>query len=207
MNLNQQLNALLTDAPGFWQLDACGVTRAEREIPLLLHGAAHAPATGLRLLLLGGLSGKPQDVDLALAALKSYRAHPGLSARIDLRAVPCANPDGLAMNVAPHNGAGGNPGDSLPANRRLLLQSGQPGGAISVALGQLRGARPRARAAGRRQQRLAGLPTLPPAVAAAVCRARRLRLDARQFAAGRAGDRSTQPAASPSRPAPDLRAR
>ena len=126
MNLDQQLNALLTDAPGFWQLDACGVTRAEREIPVLLHGAAHAPATGLRLLLLGGLSGKPQDVDLALAALKSYRAHPGLSARIDLRAVPCANPDGLAMNVAPHNGAGGNPGHSYPPTDDFFYSPANP---------------------------------------------------------------------------------
>ena len=126
MTLDQQLNALITEAHDFWQLDACGVTRTEREIPVLLHRAAHAPASGLRMLLLGGLSGKPEDVDLALAALKSYRAHPGLPARIDLRALPCGNPDGLALDVAPQNGAGGNPGAGYPPTDDFFYNAANP---------------------------------------------------------------------------------
>ncbi|MCY4412069.1 MAG: hypothetical protein OXC27_16570, partial [Caldilineaceae bacterium] len=82
MTLDQQIEALTAQAPGFWHLDACGVTRTERQIPALLHGADQPPAgERLQLVLIGGLSGKQEDADAALAALNSYSAAPGLSQR------------------------------------------------------------------------------------------------------------------------------
>ncbi|MXY94305.1 MAG: hypothetical protein F4047_05060 [Caldilineaceae bacterium SB0670_bin_27] len=115
MSLDQQIEDLLAQAPGFWHLDACGVTRSERQIPALLHGVDQPPAgERLQLVLIGGLSGKQEDADAALAALHSYRTAPGLSGRYALSAAPCANPDGLALGAAPENGAGGNPGTAYP---------------------------------------------------------------------------------------------
>ncbi len=115
MSLDQQIEDLLAQAPGFWHLDACGVTRSERQIPALLHGVDQPPAgERLQLVLIGGLSGKQEDADAALAALHSYRIAPGLSGRYALSAAPCANPDGLALGAAPENGAGGNPGAAYP---------------------------------------------------------------------------------------------
>lgn len=113
--LDEQIEALLADAPGFWRRDACGVTRGEREIPVLRHGAER-PAAGerLHLVLVGGLSGGREDVEAALAALDAYRAAPGLAARFALSAVPCGNPDGLALGVSPGNGAGGYPSGGYP---------------------------------------------------------------------------------------------
>ncbi len=115
MTLDQQIEALLADAPGFWRRDACGVTRSEREIPVLRHGADQPPAgERLHLVLVGGLSGTPEETEAALAALNAYRAAPGLSARFALSAVPCGNPDGLALGLSPQNGAGGNPSSGYP---------------------------------------------------------------------------------------------
>ena len=115
MTIDEQIEALVTHTPGFWQLDACGVTRTEREIPVLLNGAAQPPAgERIQLVLIGGLSGKQVDADAALAALQSYCAAPGLSERVGLSAVPCGNPDGLALAHAPENGAGGNPSTGYP---------------------------------------------------------------------------------------------
>ncbi len=115
MTLDEQIEALLTQAPGFWHLDACGVTRSERQIPALLHGTDQPPAGDrLQLVLIGGLSGKQEDADAALAALQSYSAAAGLSLRYALSAVPCGNPDGLALGAAPENGAGGNPSTAYP---------------------------------------------------------------------------------------------
>ena len=115
MSLDEQIETLLSQAPGFWHLDACGVTRTERQIPALLHGTDQPPAgERLQLVLIGGLSGKQEDADAALAALHSYRIAPGLSGRYALSAVPCANPDGLALGAAPENGAGGNPSTAYP---------------------------------------------------------------------------------------------
>ena len=127
MTLDEQIEALVTDAPDFWQRDACGVTRTEQEIPVLLHGAAHAPAVeGMQIVLIGGLSGKREDVDLALAALKSYRADSRLSAHFGVSAVPCGNPDGLALGVGPENGVGGNPGVSYPPTDDCFYDPANP---------------------------------------------------------------------------------
>ena len=85
------------------------------QIPALLHGTAQPPAgERIQLVLIGGLSGTQEDADAALAALNSYSAASSLSDRVALSAVPCGNPDGLALGSAPENGAGGNPSAAYP---------------------------------------------------------------------------------------------
>ena len=145
MTLDQQIDALVANTPGFWQIDACGVTRTEREIPVLLHGADQPPAAErIQLVLIGGLSGNQEDADAALAALHSYSVSPGLSARVGLSAVPCANPDGLALNRAPQNGAGGTPATAYPPPGDYYFDA-KSRGPLPLALGQLPRARPRPR--------------------------------------------------------------
>ena len=105
------MDTLIRIRPGFWTRSACGVTRSLGQIPALLDRNAYSLETSrVRILLLGGLTGYQADVDMALHALELFAGGgDALSLRIALSAVPCANPDGLRLNVAPENGAGGNP--------------------------------------------------------------------------------------------------
>src|SRR5215510_6117942 len=114
--VNAMLQALAARAADVWTLDACGVTRSQTPIPALVHRDAYAPTTPrLRVLLVGGLSGRPEDVTLAYNTLEAYvGARDRLDQTLALSAVPCANPDGLALGVGPENGAGGQPENGYP---------------------------------------------------------------------------------------------
>src|SRR2546428_9486246 len=109
--LNAALQALVTRASGGWRLDACGVTHSQTAIPALVHQDAYIPVTPrMRVVLIGGLSGRSADVTLALSALEAYLAAGArLGEVLALSAVPCGHPDGLALGVAPENGVGGRP--------------------------------------------------------------------------------------------------
>src|SRR5215813_11577060 len=89
------LLALAARAADFWTLDACGVTRSQTPMPALVHRDAYAPMTPrTRVLLVGGLSGRPADVALAYNILEAYaEAGDRLGRTLALSAVPCANPD------------------------------------------------------------------------------------------------------------------
>ena len=115
-NLNERIAELAAKAPDTWRLDGCGVTRSERPIPALLHGDAYVPETHrTRVLLIGGLSGKVEDVELALKVIESFiDGGEALSREIALSAIPCGNPDGLALGANQSNGAGGNPATGYP---------------------------------------------------------------------------------------------
>ena len=81
----------------------------------------------VRILLLGGLTGYQADVDMALHALELFAGGgDSLSLRIALSAVPCANPDGLRLNVAPENGAGGNPSSVYPPEGKYYYDLEDP---------------------------------------------------------------------------------
>ena len=68
-----------------------------------------------RVLLLSGLSGEKADTELALDGMKIYLdGGETLSDTVALSAVPCANPDGMTLGVAPENGAGGRPAEDYP---------------------------------------------------------------------------------------------
>ena len=115
-DIRQALDALAQARPGFWTRTACGVTRSLTPIPALLDRNAYSADTSrIRVLLVGGLSGRPADVDMALHALELYvGGGDGLALRIGLSAIPCGNPDGLRLGIGPENGAGGNPSEGYP---------------------------------------------------------------------------------------------
>ncbi|MDP6548830.1 MAG: glycoside hydrolase family 88 protein [Dehalococcoidia bacterium] len=115
-DLIASLDSLVRRGRGRWTRSACGVTRSEREIPALLDHDAYLPATSrARVLLVSGLSGRPDDVAQAVRALGFFTAGgPQLAGQIALSAVPCGNPDGLAAAAGPGNGAGGDPSNGYP---------------------------------------------------------------------------------------------
>src|SRR5262249_30290976 len=116
MSVHTALQALAARAADVWSLDACGVTRSQTPLPAPVHRDAYAPVSPrTRVLLIGGLSGHPEDVALACNALEAYLAAGArLGHTLALSAVPCGNPDGLALGVAPENGAGGRPEQGYP---------------------------------------------------------------------------------------------
>ncbi len=126
--INDALDALLRARPGFWSRTASGVTRSLAPIPAVLDRNAYSIETSrIRILLIGGLSGEKGDVDLALHALELFAGGgDGLSLRIALSAVPCANPDGLRLNAAPGNGAGGNPSGVYPPEGKFYYDPEDP---------------------------------------------------------------------------------
>ena len=126
--INEALDTLIRIRPGFWTRSACGVTRSLGQIPALLDRNAYSSETSrIRILLLGGLTGYQADVDMALHALELFAGGgDSLSLRIALSAVPCANPDGLRLNVAPKNGAGGSPSGVYPPDGRYYYDPEDP---------------------------------------------------------------------------------
>ncbi|MEZ4736863.1 MAG: glycoside hydrolase family 88 protein [Caldilineaceae bacterium] len=115
MNLTARLTDLMANAAGRWQMTACGVTRSASAIPVLLpHTIAPPRPNAIRVLLIGGLSGRPADVEVALRVVERYGADAAHHSTISLIVLPCGNPDGLALGVAPDNGAGGNPTVGYP---------------------------------------------------------------------------------------------
>ena len=114
-DLIHSLESLARTRTDLWRLSACGVTRSQRGIPALIDKDAYAASTDrARVLLVAGLSGRPEDVTQALRALEAFAASDRLPERIALSAVPCGNPDGLALGVGPGNGAGGSPSAGYP---------------------------------------------------------------------------------------------
>ena len=126
--INDAMDTLIRARPGFWTRTACGVTRSLGQIPALLDRNAYSVATSrTRILLLGGLTGYQADVDMALHALELFAGGgDALSLRIALSAVPCANPDGLRLNSAPGNGAGGNPSGVYPPDGKFFYDPEDP---------------------------------------------------------------------------------
>ncbi len=127
-DIREALDALAEARPAFWSRTACGVTRSLTPIPALLDRNAYTPDSArVRILLVGGLSGNPADVDIALHALELYAGGgDGLALRIGLSVVPCANPDGLRLGRGPENGAGGNPSQGYPPVDNFYFDAQNP---------------------------------------------------------------------------------
>ena len=90
-----------------WSLSICGVTRARRKTFCLVNRDAYAPITDrVRLLLVGGFSGKLADVAIALLALR-YLGGGNRQSGIADSVIPCANPGGFALCTGPAIGTGG----------------------------------------------------------------------------------------------------
>ncbi|MCH8061864.1 MAG: hypothetical protein IH861_05115 [Chloroflexi bacterium] len=123
----QRVAELASKEPELWTQDACGVTRSERGIPALLHRDAYAhESEKARVLLVGGLSGRANDVDLAFQVLEVFADDRDLRGRLALSAVPCGNPDGLELGAAPGNGAGGNPSAGYPPSENFYFDQHDP---------------------------------------------------------------------------------
>ena len=114
--VTRDLERLIAASGRLWRLDAAGLTRSRTAIPALLHPEAYAEETSrTRVLLLCGLSGEKADTALALDTIRNYLdGGESLAGSVALSAVPCANPDGMALGVAPENGAGGRPAEDYP---------------------------------------------------------------------------------------------
>ena len=126
--IKDAIDTLLRARPGFWSRSACGVTRSMGQIPVLIDRNAYSVETSrTRILLVGGLSGQKADVDMALHALELFAGGgDALSLRIALSAVPCANPDGLRLDLAPGNGSGGNPSGVYPPEGKFYYDPEDP---------------------------------------------------------------------------------
>ena len=126
--IKDAIETLIRARPGFWTRTACGVTRSLGQILALLDRNAYSVETSrTRILLLGGLTGYQADVDMALHALELFAGGgDALSLRIALSAVPCANPDGLRLNSAPGNGAGGVPSEAYPPEGKFYYDTEDP---------------------------------------------------------------------------------
>ncbi len=126
--IKDAIDTLLRARPGFWSRSACGVTRSMGQIPALIDRNAYSVETSrTRILLVGGLSGQKADVDMALHALELFAGGgDALSLRIALSAVPCANPDGLRLDLAPGNGSGGNPSGVYPPEGKFYYDPEDP---------------------------------------------------------------------------------
>ncbi len=126
--IRDALDTLIRARPGFWTRTSCGVTRSLAPIPALLDRNAYSHETSrTRVLLVGGLSGRRDDVDLALRALELFAGGGDvLLQRVAMSAVPCANPDGLRMDDAPGNGAGGNPSGEYPPEGKFYYDPEDP---------------------------------------------------------------------------------
>jgi rhamnogalacturonyl hydrolase YesR len=81
-----------------WSLNACGITRSGSVIPALVHPDAYNPAaTGIRVILIGGLSGKSEDVEAArITAEILPRLARNAGVELVLSVIPVANPDALS---------------------------------------------------------------------------------------------------------------
>ncbi len=128
MNLAERLEALASEHADLWTLDACGVTRADTQIPALLHPDAYVPETDrTRVLLLSGLTGRSEGVENGFRVLESYAGGgESLERDVALSAIPCANPDGLAQGTLASNGAGGNPAVGYPPEDDYYYDTNDP---------------------------------------------------------------------------------
>jgi len=126
--IHAALQALGARAADVWSLDACGVTRSQTPMAALVHRDAYTPMTPRpRVLLVGGLSGHPEDVTLAVNAVEAYlAAGDRLGHTVALSTVPCANPDGFALGVAPENGSGGRPEQGYPPLEHFFYDAHDP---------------------------------------------------------------------------------
>lgn len=128
MNFAERIEALASEHADLWALDACGVTRAETQIPALIHHEAYVPETDrTRVLLLSGLTGRIEGVENGFIALDSYLSGgETLQRDVALSAIPCANPDGLAQGTLQSNGAGGNPAEGYPPEDNYYYDPNDP---------------------------------------------------------------------------------
>ena len=127
-SLDRDIRALAGGRSDLWTSSACGVTRSQRPIPVLLHRDAYsASPRQTRVLIVAGLAAHSADVELVIAAARDYATQGRRTPNaVALTVVPCANPDGLAPGAAPGNGAGGAPESGYPPDNGFFYHKTDP---------------------------------------------------------------------------------
>ena len=108
-------------------LSSLGVTRKATPIPCFVDptAAIHTDPR-LRLLLVSGLDGSRDSVHATLELanwLTQSAAAAGLRSDCAISVVPCVNIDGLAENLGPRNGVGGDPSRGYPPSPKSAYHS------------------------------------------------------------------------------------
>ena len=106
--ITEPLTELARSHPGLWRLDSAGVTPLGRPLQALVHADAYdLNSRRLRVLMLGGITGRQADVRTAHAVLAGYAADSRLRGHIALSGVAVANPEALSLATDGMNSAGG----------------------------------------------------------------------------------------------------
>ena len=80
-----------------------------------------------RVLLVSGLSGRLSDVSRAVAALDLFASSgQAFASSVALSAIPCGNPDRLALGGGLGNGAGGDPSAGYPPSGSFFFDQSDP---------------------------------------------------------------------------------
>jgi unsaturated rhamnogalacturonyl hydrolase len=99
-------------------LSACGVTRRERPMPVLLGpGMLDLNSDRCRVLIVTGFESHPATIQSCVGAWRQFHTDAGFSEarqRVALGIVPIANPDGLADGLGDQNSEGDQPGVGYP---------------------------------------------------------------------------------------------
>ncbi len=114
--------------PDIWTVSACGITSAGTPIPVLLDRNSYLIKPGQsRVLLLGGLSGYTEEVELVLQALRVFlETDDIITKKLAISAIPCANIDGLTTAKAPQNAKGGNLLSGYPPSNAFFYDPVNP---------------------------------------------------------------------------------
>ena len=98
-DLETALEMLASARPEFWKLSHWGVTRFRRPAPALVDRDAYTPTPNrIRVLLVAGLSGHPDDVSQARRALELFVSQARrVQDAIALSAIPCGNPTAFLL--------------------------------------------------------------------------------------------------------------
>jgi len=109
---------------------ACGVTRKDRPIPVLLTpGMLDIDSRRTRVLLIGGFDGDARSIKQTLAAWTAFHALPPDSKMrrdFELAVIPVANPDSASAGGGPLNSAGGTPGRGYPPTAKAYNDPRNP---------------------------------------------------------------------------------
>lgn len=101
--------------PHLWRHDAAGLTPLGMPLRALVHADAYdLDSRRLRVLVVGGITGRPNDVRLALALMRRYAAVKSVHERVALTGVVCANPEAASLGSDGTNSAGGNVAHGYP---------------------------------------------------------------------------------------------
>lgn len=109
----------ISDARGGGQIHtACGVTRANRPIPVLLTpGMLDIDSRKTRVLLIAGFDGDARSIKQALAAWTAFHdlaLDSNMRKQFELGIIPVANPDGASAGGGLLNSVEGTPGQGYP---------------------------------------------------------------------------------------------